>query len=388
MATRTLDTLEKTLPRDSYLDGAVFQRELAAVFQPGWICVGRTDRLSEPGDYQALRVGDQSLLIVRDDSNMLRGFYNVCRHRGAELIPLPDTHIQLGQFDRGITCPYHAWSYRLDGTLRGTPHMNIEPGATALHDISVADWGGFVFVCLDNRRGEPLIDALGAAAQRLNNYPLSDLRIGHSITIASTPTGKSFSRITTSATTAALCTLSCARWCLRFDRAVVMSSTGMNWDDGVPHREGANTFTATGTTTRAPFPGLTETEKTHHKGELFYPNLMVSLAMDHVAAFYVWPESASKTHIRCDFLFHPNELDKPDFDPMDAVVFWDLVNQQDWAICESVQRGMQNRVFKHGYYAPMEDYSLDLRRYVLDCLKEAEQTPDIARDIIGTDGNE
>ena len=385
MATRTLDTLEKTLPRDSYLDGAVFQRELAAVFQPGWICVGRTDRLSEPGDYQALRVGDQSLLIVRDDSNMLRGFYNVCRHRGAELIPLPDTHIQLGQFDRGITCPYHAWSYRLDGTLRGTPHMNIEPGATALHDISVADWGGFVFVCLDNRRGEPLIDALGAAAQRLNNYPLSDLRIGHSIDYR---VNANWKVILENYNECYHCGPVHPELCKVVPAFRQGGGNELNWDDGVPHREGANTFTATGTTTRAPFPGLTETEKTHHKGELFYPNLMVSLAMDHVAAFYVWPESASKTHIRCDFLFHPNELDKPDFDPMDAVVFWDLVNQQDWAICESVQRGMQNRVFKHGYYAPMEDYSLDLRRYVLACLKEAEQTSDIARDIIGTDGNE
>ena len=90
--------------------------------------------------------------------------------------------------------------------------------------------------------------------------------------------------------------------------------------------------------------------------------------MDHVAAFYVWPESASKTRVRCDFLFHPDEISRSDFDPSDAVEFWDIVNRQDWSICESVQRGMNNRVFEHGYYAPMEDYSLDLRRYVTDCL--------------------
>jgi Rieske 2Fe-2S family protein len=61
-----------------------------------------------------------------------------------------------------------------------------------------------------------------------------------------------------------------------------------------------------------------------------------------------------------------------DFDGSDAIKFWDLVNQQDWAICESVQRGMQNRVFEHGYYAPMEDYSLDIRRYVTEKLREAD----------------
>ena len=162
----------------------------------------------------------------------------------------------------------------------------------------------------------------------------------------------------------------------------------LDWDIGVPHREGADTFTASGNTRRGPFPGLSDTEKTHHKGELFYPNLMLSLAMDHVAAFYVWPESPGVTQIRCDFLFHTSELDKPDFDPSDAVEFWDLVNKQDWEICESVQRGMHNAVFEHGYYAPMEDYSLDLRRYVMACLDEIGATSEPPHPIIGTDLHE
>ena len=78
-----------------------------------------------------------------------------------------------------------------------------------------------------------------------------------------------------------------------------------------------------------------------------------------------------RTRIRCDFLFHPDEIAGSDFDGSDAVDFWDLVNLQDWQICESVQRGMNNAVFEHGYYAPMEDYSLDLRRYVRARLSDA-----------------
>jgi Rieske 2Fe-2S family protein len=66
----------------------------------------------------------------------------------------------------------------------------------------------------------------------------------------------------------------------------------------------------------------------------------------------------------CDFLFHPDEMGKPDFDPSDAVDFWDLVNRQDWAICAKVQDGMRSHAFRYGYYAPMEDASLDIRRYV------------------------
>ena len=71
-----------------------------------------------------------------------------------------------------------------------------------------------------------------------------------------------------------------------------------------------------------------------------------------------------------DFLFHPDEIAKSTFDPSDAVDFWDLVNRQDWAVCEGVQGGMTSRRFKFGWYAPMEDMSLDIRRYVGERLGE------------------
>ena len=138
----------------------------------------------------------------------------------------------------------------------------------------------------------------------------------------------------------------------------------VDWAAGIPHRPGATTFTSTGTTRRAPFPGLPEEARTRHFGELVLPNLMLSLSADHVAAFTVWPRSAAATTVLCDFLFHPAELARPDFDPSDAVGFWDLVNRQDWSICEQVQDGMGSRRFSVGYLAPMEQPSADIGRYV------------------------
>ena len=137
----------------------------------------------------------------------------------------------------------------------------------------------------------------------------------------------------------------------------------LDWERGIPHRAGAYTFTRTGTTTRRPFPGLSPDELVHHKGELVYPNLFVSLSCDHVAAFTLWPSGPAHTRVVCDFLFHRDEVSEPGFDPSDAVGFWDVVNRQDWAICERVQRGMSSRHFTHGLYAPMEDPSLDIRRW-------------------------
>jgi len=90
-----------------------------------------------------------------------------------------------------------------------------------------------------------------------------------------------------------------------------------------------------------------------------------------VAAFYLRPEAPGRTTIRCEFLFHPAEMARPGFDPADAVEFWDLVNRQDWTICESVQRGMSSRKFETGYYAPMESASLDIRRYVREKLGDS-----------------
>ena len=362
-----LESLEQTLPRASYLDADLYRREYDAVFRPGWVCVGRAEQVPNPGDYQGLRLGRESVLVLRHEDGELRGFYNVCRHRGAELVAMPDTDMRYGSFGRSITCPYHAWNYHLDGTLRAAPHLPVEPGATQLHTVRVDEWGGFIFICLDDRRGATLAEALGPGTDRIANYPLAELRTGASIDYR---VGANWKVILENYNECYHCGPVHPELCQVVPAFRQGGGSELDWDEGVPHREGAYTFTATGTTDRAPFPGLSDTEKTHHKGELFYPNLMVSLAMDHVAAFYVWPESVAETRVRCDFLFHPDELAKTRFDPGDAVTFWGRVNQQDWQICESVQRGMQNPVFERGYYAPMEDYSLDLRRYIQACLDE------------------
>ncbi len=142
----------------------------------------------------------------------------------------------------------------------------------------------------------------------------------------------------------------------------------LDWENGIPHREGAYTFTWSGTSNRALFEGLSPEEQTRHKAELIYPNLLLSLSADHAAAFTLWPRAPHHTTVTCDFLFDPAEMAKDDFDPSDAVDFWDLVNRQDWTICAGVQRGMSSRAFTVGYYAPMEDASLDIRRYVGDRL--------------------
>ena len=118
-----------------------------------------------------------------------------------------------------------------------------------------------------------------------------------------------------------------------------------------------------------------EDERTRHKGELVYPNLMLSLSADHVAAFTLWPHRPDATTVVCELLFPPDEVARPGFYPSDAADFWDLVNRQDWAMCESVQRGMGSRSYSGGWFAPMVDASLDIRRYLLERLEEGSGEP-------------
>ena len=363
--------LERSLPGPSYTSEAEFARERERVLLPGWFCVGRADGLAEPGCYLAADVCGESIIVTRADDGGLAGYYNLCRHRGSRLVPTAGCQPAVsGRFPGSVRCPYHAWTYALDGTLRAAPFLPAlreYRAALSLHRVDVATWGGFVFARL-----EPLADpatagpedsleaTLGEIAARTAAYPLAGLRSGARLRY---DVAANWKVILENYNECYHCGPVHPELC-ELVPAFRRGGGDVDWAAGIPHRPGATTFTSTGTTRRAPFPGLPEEARTRHFGELVLPNLMLSLSADHVAAFTVWPRSAAATTVLCDFLFHPAELARPDFDPSDAVGFWDLVNRQDWSICEQVQEGMGSRRFSAGYLAPMEQPSADIGQYV------------------------
>jgi Rieske 2Fe-2S family protein len=369
--------LEPTLPSSWYTSAQVFALEKERIFCREWLCVARAEELAEPGAFRVLEVLGESILLVRNREGQLRAFYNVCRHRGSRLCrepPAAGAAAVLGGGLSGgrITCPYHRWTYDLDGRLIGAPYLTGEPGFDkslfSLYPVGLECWGGFVFVHLTPARAAPLAAQLGAIPERVARYPLSELRIGHTI------------RYEVAANWKVICEnynecYHCAgvhpELCAVVPAFRERGGANLDWARGIPHRPDAYTFTSSGTTSRRAFPGLNEDEQVRHKGELVYPNLFLSLACDHAAVFVLQPRSATRTDIACHFLFEPFEIAKPGFDPRDATDFWDLVNRQDWAICESVQQGISARVHERGYYAPMEDFNLDIRRYVLERIGDA-----------------
>jgi Rieske 2Fe-2S family protein len=105
-----------TLLGREYCSDEVFDLERRRIFQDGWFCVGRAEEAPENGSFFVTDIAGESVLIVRGEDGLLRGFLNVCRHRGSRLCD------GAGRM-RVIRCPYHAWSYRLDGRLRSTPNV-------------------------------------------------------------------------------------------------------------------------------------------------------------------------------------------------------------------------------------------------------------------------
>ena len=353
--------MEASLGRSAYCDAGVFFDEQRLAMATSWVCIGRSDSIGAgAGSHRLASVAGERVLIVRDNDGALAAFANRCMHRGTELV---DTSIVAASppcFEAVIRCPYHFWAYGFDGSLRASPWVDdIDPNEFGLHRYGLAEWGGFVFVRLA-ADGPSLRDDLGPIAERVRRFPLDQLVVGRSI---SYDVAANWKVIAENYNECYHCGPVHPELCDLVPSFRVRGGSALDWEHGIPHRPGADTYTTTGTSDRASFPGLADAEQVNHFGELIYPNIMLSLSRDHVAAFILQPVAADRTTIECQLLFHPTEVAAPGFDASDAVDFWHMVNMQDWAICERVQRGMQSLTFRHGWYAPMEDPSLDIRRW-------------------------
>jgi Rieske 2Fe-2S family protein len=360
--------LQPALPKRMYVDKSQWQRERDRVLYRSWFCAGRVAELGldHPGRLCVLDVVGESILVTSDAIGHLHASYNVCRHRGSQVVPVdPASPAPAPCSTSALRCPYHSWTYDLSGRLLKAPHTDdvsdFDPSAFGLEPVGVGQWGGFLFVHLTPSLAQPLTEELSGFDSRLTRYPLAELVAGARFTYE---VAANYKVIAENYNECYHCGPVHPELC-RLVPAFAGGGSDLDWDAGVPHREGAWTFTMTGSTNRAPFVDLDENERSRHKGELIYPNLLLSLSADHVVATVLWPIAVDRTRVVCDLLFAPDAVAAADFDPGDAGELWDLVNRQDWAICESVQRGMTSRAYRQGWFAPMEDQSADIRRWLL-----------------------
>lgn len=170
-----LTKTEESLPASWYYDTGQYARELDAVWYCDWVCIGRAHDIPETGDYVLAEIGDQKLILTRDVEGKPRAFHNTCRHRGSILCT-----DDRGRFRNGrIVCPYHTWTYGLDGSLVATPSRldcdDFDANRFSLYAVHVAEWGGFIFVNLAEAPGTSLEEFLGNEGKLLERWPLRDM---------------------------------------------------------------------------------------------------------------------------------------------------------------------------------------------------------------------
>ena len=170
-----------TLGSADYAGAEVWEQERERIWWGDWVCVGRTEELANPGDYVVRDIAGESVFVTRNLEGEFRGFYNVCSHRGTKFLDDTDG---VGNVRKAFVCPYHAWTFDLNGHLVGTPNVRedeyFDRAQHPLYDIAVDQYAGFLFVNLA-REPRPLIEALTDGAESItvfDRFKMDELRAG------------------------------------------------------------------------------------------------------------------------------------------------------------------------------------------------------------------
>ncbi len=354
--------MHTTLPRRFYADADFYRTELERFYFDRWICAGRADQIPNAGDYFTRLVGDESVIVSRDESGGIHALFNVCRHRGTRLCDQAE-----GRFAGSIQCPYHNWTYGLDGRLLAAPHMGPEFNSDdyPLHRAACDVWDGFVFVNLATTRAA-LANQLADLPARFAAWQMDQLRLGRRIVYDVKANWKLI----------VLNYNECLH-CPNLHPALNRLHHYLGADNVAPtpdycggamgFRTGVETMSLDGRRRRDYLPGLNETQRQQVVYFAIYPNLLISLHPDYVMTHTLWPRAHDRTEIVCEWLFHTSELARIDPQIDDAVEFWDVTNREDWWITEQSQLGIGSRAYSPGPYSEREELLWSFDEIVRRC---------------------
>ena len=341
----------RTLPRERFVSQQNFEREQERIFAQRWLCVGRAGQIPNPGDYFLFNIGPESILLVRDRDRQLHAHFNVCRHRGSRICE------ELGGKFRGsIQCPYHAWTYDLQGSLIGAPNMDkvadFRREDHPLHRAALHEWEGFLFINL-SAMPEPFERSFAPLLGKFSDWQISSLhavrRIEYQVNANWKLMIQNYSE--------------CNHCSLVHPELVKKSPPTSGHNDltegpflggymELKHEGGS--MTMSGEVSARPIVTVRGRDLDRVYYYSIFPNMLLSLHPDYVMVHILTPISPSETRVTCDWLFHPDAQNHPGFHPEDAIEFWDMTNRQDWHVCEISQLGVQSRAYQPSPYAPNE----------------------------------
>lgn len=359
----------KTLAGAYYTSADVWQQEWERIFTRHWLYVGRSAQIGVPGAYVLVEVGEESLILVRDRDGVARGFYNVCRHRGTHLCAQSP-----GQFAHSIQCPYHAWTYDLAGSLIGAPNMHEVAGFQKvdypLIPVSVAEWEGCLFVNL-NREAPLLTQALAPIWDKFTAWRLAELQAVQETVYEVAANWKLIFQNYSEC-------YHCPTLHPVLNRLTPYRNAGNDLEEGpilggpMTLSEGVGSMTISGQRCAPPLGdvGGADLGRVHYY--TLFPSVFLSLHPDYVLIHRLQPLAVNRTRVHCQWLFHPAAQVQPDFDPGDAVAFWDMTNRQDWEVCEMSQQGVSSRAYTPGPYAELESMIAAFDRAYLRALENPQ----------------
>ena len=353
---------QHTLPRDYFVSPEIFRTERERIFYKSWLLVGHVSQLDNPGSYFLYEIDRESVIVLRDGAGEVRAFHNHCRHRGSRLCQQAS-----GTFGATIQCPYHAWTYGLDGALRGVPTMADVPGFDAtnypLHKVALAIWQGFIFINLA-RQPASFAEAMPALVGKFAHRHADELKSVRTMTYEVDANWKLFFHNFSEC-------YHCPTVHPLLNKLTPFRNSENDLDEGpvlggpmwMTNPEGS--MSMGGARCAAPFAALTPEERARVYYYTLFPSAFISFHPDYVMVHRAQPLAIDHTRILCDWYFHPDAIAAPGFDPEPAIAFWDLTNRQDWELCANANLGVTSMAWQPGPYSELESQVAAFDRHYL-----------------------
>jgi len=343
------ESLIATLGGSYYTDENIFALEQQQIFEQLWFCAVRGSDLPDPGSFRTVQIGRESVLITRNRRGEIRAFFNVCRHRGARLCTE-----ETGQTKRAFQCPYHAWTYDLDGKLVAAPNLtkmpDIDRTEFGLRTIAVREWLGYVWVCLAEEPPSFEETVTGAVIERLGDlesiehYDVGSLSVGRRIVYDVKANWKliieNFMECYHCATIHPELTEVLPEFA---DGYAAQFYVG----HGAEFGEDVQGFTFDGSEGVDRIPGISAEQDRRYYAITVKPQVFINLVPDHVIWHRMYPMAADHTIVECDWLYLPGVVDSGK-DVSASVELFDRVNRQDFDACERCQPAMSSRMYRDG----------------------------------------
>jgi Rieske 2Fe-2S family protein len=348
-STQLPESLISTLPGRYYTDERVFALEQAKIFEDMWFCAIRGSDIPNPGDFRTVQVGSESLLISRSRRGEVRAFFNVCRHRGAQICTE-----ESGTVKRAFQCPYHAWTYDLDGKLIAAPNLTKMPDIDrvqyGLRSVHLREWLGYVWVSLadeppsfESTVMQEIVDRLGEV-ENLDHYDLAHLSVGRRIVYDVKANWKLIVENFMEC-------YHCATIHPELTEVLPEFADGLAAQAFVNHgaefAEGVQGFTVDGSEGVDAIPTIDPEQDRRYYAVTIKPQVFVNMVPDHIIFHRMFPMGPDRTVVECDWLFLPSVVESGR-DVSKSVELFHRVNSQDFEACERTQPAMSSRMYADG----------------------------------------